>query len=77
MASGGGLANLQGLVMARNRAFGARERGIAGFAVRPMILASAAAHASVAKAAMIMGLGTESVVPVAADAGGRMVPDAL
>ena len=42
-----------------------------------MILASAAAHASVAKAAMILGLGTESVVPVAADAGGRMASDAL
>ncbi len=77
MASGGSLANLQALAVARNRAFGIRERGIAGFAVRPMILASASAHASVAKAAMILGLGTESVVPVAADAAGRMAPDAL
>ena len=77
MASGGSLANLQALAVARNRAFGVRERGLAGYAVRSMILASAAAHASVAKAAMILGLGTESVVPVAADAGGRMASDAL
>lgn len=77
MASGGSLANLQALAVARNRAFGVRERGLAGYSVRPMILASAAAHASVAKAAMILGLGTESVVPVAADASGRMASDDL
>lgn len=78
MAGGGSLANLQALAVARNVAFGgAKEGGIVGLTERPVILASDAAHTSVAKAAMLLGLGTDAVVAVATDASSRMDPAAL
>ncbi|MDJ0609649.1 MAG: pyridoxal-dependent decarboxylase [Kiloniellales bacterium] len=77
MASGGSLANIHALAVARNRAFPVAEDGLAGLARRPLVFASEAAHTSLKKAAMVLGLGSKAVVPVATDSDGRMVPSAL
>ncbi|HEV2915088.1 MAG TPA: pyridoxal-dependent decarboxylase [Pyrinomonadaceae bacterium] len=73
----GTMANLQILAVARNIRFGSMEKGIQSSRTSPVILASEAAHASVRKAAMILGLGTSSVIPVATDEHSRMRPESL
>jgi L-2,4-diaminobutyrate decarboxylase len=78
LTSGGAQANLTALLAARQHSAGwdIWEKGVqAGPPLR--ILASEHAHYSVARAAGIMGLGTQAVVKVAADADGRMQPSAL
>lgn len=76
LTAGGTLANLQALAVARNRALDCLREGLAS-RERGVILASEDAHASIDKAAMLLGLGTAGVVPVDVDTGGRMDPDAL
>ncbi|MEV7090913.1 pyridoxal-dependent decarboxylase [Streptomyces sp. NPDC093085] len=49
----------------------------AGRAGRPRILASASAHFSVQRAAALLGLGEDAVLPVPVDHDLRMVPEAL
>jgi len=77
MASGGTLANLHAIAVARNAAFPVHEGGLWQLGVQPLVLASEAAHTSVQKAAMLLGLGTQGVIRVATDAEGRMRADAL
>jgi glutamate/tyrosine decarboxylase-like PLP-dependent enzyme len=78
MTAGGTLANLQALTMARNVRYPQVMRdGMIGLAVRPVILASAEAHTSLHKAAMILGLGSDAVVAVASGADGVMTAAAL
>lgn len=72
LLSGGSLANLQALAVARNRHFPVQAHGLGSLGLRPVILASEAAHTSLQKAAMLLGLGTEAVLPVATDEQGRM-----
>ena len=69
-ASGGTLSNLMALVTAR-RAAGLATRGDA------VVLASADAHVSLAKAMAVMGLPAEALIAIQPDASGAMDPEAL
>ena len=77
MLSGGTLANLQALVVARNAAFDVAKDGLAALGERPVLFASEVAHTSLQKAAVVLGLGRTAVQPVAVDAASRMRPEAL
>lgn len=76
LTSGGSLGNLTALLAARQAIGG---DGIWKEGVRePLAIAAGAdAHYSVARAAGIMGLGTDAVIPVPLDTRRRMRPDAL
>jgi L-2,4-diaminobutyrate decarboxylase len=76
---GGSLANLTGLLTARNVALGgAWEEGLAARGgAAPVILAHAETHYSVARAAGILGIGSHQVVRVGLDDRGRMDPARL
>lgn len=76
--SGGTQSNLQALFLARQRALAGltgMDRVLAQARLR--VLASGASHFSVAKSALLLGLSDDAVVEVAADAAGRLDPDAL
>ncbi len=77
LTGAGGIANLEALTVARNVAFDARERGIVGLDRHPVLFASDVAHMSLQKAAMILGLGSDAVIPVDTDAESRMIPRIL
>ena len=73
MLAGGSLSNLQGIGIARNRFFGSFEKGLIGLKRQPYIFASEYCHTSIQKAAMVLGLGTKSVVLVPTDSKGKMI----
>jgi L-2,4-diaminobutyrate decarboxylase len=91
--SGGSAANLTALLAARARWNAKRESGVGSGVseknhastpdsrhpthVRPVILCSADAHYSIARAASIMGIGSDDVVKVATDDQHRLDVDAL
>ncbi|MFD3914369.1 pyridoxal-dependent decarboxylase [Streptomyces sp. NPDC058603] len=90
LTSGGTESNLMGLMLARDRILGAASgrqielTGVPGVpgagtdhAPRPRILASAAAHFSVQRAAALLGLGEDAVLPVPVDHHLRMDTEAL
>ena len=77
MLSGGSLSNLQAIGIVRNRFFGSSEKGIVGLKRQPYIFASEYCHTSIQKAAMILGLGSNSVVLVPTDSKGKMIITAL
>jgi L-2,4-diaminobutyrate decarboxylase len=75
--AGGTASNLLGLYLARDRAarrigMDVARDGLPAVSPRWRIVASEAAHFSVAKAAGVLGLGRRAVVPVATDEAGRM-----
>jgi L-2,4-diaminobutyrate decarboxylase len=69
-ASGGSLSNLMALVTAR------RSRGL-GCRTDAVVLCSADAHVSLAKALAVMGLPAEALLRLPVDGSGRMDPDVL
>ncbi|KAI1770158.1 glutamate decarboxylase [Hypoxylon cercidicola] len=73
---GGSASNLTSLVIARNTLFPeTKTSGNAGH--RFALFTSEHGHYSVEKAAVACGMGSDSVVKVAVDSAGRMVPSAL
>ena len=77
LVSGGSLANLQALVVARNAKLGTLKQGVTGIKALPVVFTSEMAHTSVKKAAMLAGLGTEGVIAIPANAQAQMDPQAL
>ncbi len=82
LTSGGTASNLLGLLLARERACArvdghAAGAGLPARHVRWRIVASQAAHDSVRRAAAVLGLGADAVVPVATDRSGSMDVAAL
>jgi len=73
VTSGGTLANLTGLLTARNVALGdGWSKGLSGRQPAPVLVVHADSHYSVARSAGILGIGTEYIVPAALDAKRRM-----
>ncbi len=78
VTSGGSLANLTGLLTARNVALGdAWHRGLASREPAPVLVSHADAHYSVARSAGILGIGTDQIVTAALDSRRRMDPKRL
>ncbi|WP_346289486.1 aspartate aminotransferase family protein [Sphaerothrix gracilis] len=77
LLSGGSLANLQALAVARNVKLQTLKQGLSQRSRLPVILASQLAHTSVQKAAMLLGLGTDAVIPVAVNQNAQMQLDSL
>lgn len=74
---GGSIANLTGLLAARNVTLpGAWEHGLSNH-VKPVLVCQADAHYSVARAAGILGFGTHQVVKAPLDDRRRMDPQKL
>ncbi len=73
LVSGGTLANIQAVWSARNAILAdAADRGLAGVAAQPVVLASENAHYSFLKAANLLGLGRSGLLRVAPRADGRV-----
>jgi len=79
--SGGSMANMCGIASACAKRFGAefRKQGLAAFSSesRPVIICSRAAHFSIRRAAIMLGIGTDNIVSVDTDDQFRMRVDAL
>ncbi|MEL7494499.1 MAG: pyridoxal-dependent decarboxylase [Cyanobacteria bacterium J06554_11] len=77
LVSGGSLANLQALTVARNAAFGALKAGIVGLSGQPVFFVSEVAHTSMQKASMMMGLGSEAAIALRTNANSQVDIDDL
>lgn len=72
ITSGGSLANLQALVVARNETLKLNNGNLTNLRQTPVILCSEIAHASVAKAAMLIGIGSENVIKITVNSNFQM-----
>lgn len=77
LTSGGTLANLQALTVARNVQLNCLQGGLAQIPDKPVLFASEMAHTSIQKAAMVLGLGLDGVVLVPTTANAQMDVEAL
>ena len=79
LVSGGTLANIQALWVARNARLSGEpaERGISGIGQPPVVIASEQAHYSFAKAANLLGLGRGGLLLAPTGDDGRVDPQAL
>ena len=77
MVSGGSLANLQALTVARNVAFNAVKTGVVGLDKQLVFFVSEAAHTSMQKAAMVMGLGSQAAIAIRTNANSQLDIDDL
>lgn len=65
LVSGGSVANLTGLLAAREAVFpGSWQRGVAGAARDAVVFAAASSHYSVERTLGVMGLGGDALIPV-------------
>lgn len=75
LTHGGSLANLTALVAARNAVVpDAWENGVPG---NLALMAPDGCHYSISRSAGVLGIGRKSIIPLAADANGVIVPDKL
>lgn len=74
MVSGGSMANLTALAVARNQRCpgDVRSAGLHGLSARPRVYASQQTHASVHKALALLGLGESALASIAVDADYRI-----
>lgn len=79
LTSGGGLANLIGLKMARDRALGpaSRRRGVGAGHARLRVYASDQTHFSIERALDLLGLGSRALVRIRADSQLKLPPERL
>jgi L-2,4-diaminobutyrate decarboxylase len=78
ITSGGSVANLTGLLTARNVSLGnAWSAGLTGRTPAPVVVCHADSHYSVTRSAGILGLGTAQIVPAALDARRRIDAERL
>jgi len=79
LLSGGSFANFAGLAVALRAStdIDINQLGVAALPGPPRIYTSAMTHMSTPKAAAMLGLGREAIVPIAVDAEFRMDPAAL
>ncbi|MEP5611307.1 MAG: aminotransferase class V-fold PLP-dependent enzyme [Cyclobacteriaceae bacterium] len=77
MTSGGSLANLQAMIVARNKMLESKDGDVTNAPARPIFFASELAHTSIEKAMMIMGLGKKSLEKIPVDSQGKMLVNNL
>ena len=77
LVSGGSLANLQALAVARNVKLGIVKTGLAGLEKPPVFFTSAVAHTSIKKAAMMLGLGVDAAIAIPTNSNSQMDVDSL
>jgi glutamate/tyrosine decarboxylase-like PLP-dependent enzyme len=77
LCTGGSNANLLGMLCARQRALPEIARGGLPGGVVPRAYVSEQSHYSYAKAARVLGVGSDNLVAIPCDAQGRMRPEAL
>jgi glutamate/tyrosine decarboxylase-like PLP-dependent enzyme len=81
LLSGGSMANMSGIASACAKRFGPgyREQGLAAFsqASKPVVICSQAAHFSIRRAAVMLGIGTDNIVTIDTDDEFRMRVDKL